>query len=192
MIRVMGADNFPQLISDRLRLRAFNAADAPTVRRLAGDRDIAATTLSVPHPYPEGLAERWIASHYEAFVDGRRISLAITRLEDESLIGAISLMLDGNNRRAELGYWVGRPFWGQGYASEAARAMLDFGFENLGLNRIFAHHMQDNPASGRVLLNIGMQPEGVLIQHILKWDQYKDIALYGLTRDHYRSGGDSA
>jgi RimJ/RimL family protein N-acetyltransferase len=94
-------------------------------------------------------------------------------------------MLDGNHRRAELGYWIGRPFWGRGYATEAARAMLDFGFGSMGLNRIFAHHMRDNPASGRVLANIGMTREGVLSQHILKWDQFRDVVLYGLTRERF-------
>jgi RimJ/RimL family protein N-acetyltransferase len=187
MIQAMGANNYPEMVSERLRLRAFTAADADAVTDLAGDRAIAATTLSIPHPYARGDAEQWIASHQEAFVDGRRVSLAITLLDGAALIGAISLMLDGNNRRAELGYWVGQPFWGHGYATEAARTMLDFGFEGLGLNRIFAHHMEDNPASGRVLSNIGMEPEGVLRQHILKWDEFKDVVLFGLTRERFRA-----
>lgn len=187
MIRAMGASNYPEMLSERLRLRAFTAADADAVTDLAGDRAVAATTLSIPHPYARSDAEQWIASHQEAFVDGRRVSLAITLLHDEALIGAISLMLDGNNRRAELGYWVGRPFWSQGYATEAARTMLDFGFEGLGLNRIFAHHMADNPASGRVLSHIGMEREGLLRQHILKWDEFKDVVLFGLTRERFRA-----
>ena len=143
MIQAMGANNYPEMASERLRLRAFTAADADAVTDLAGDRAVAATTLSIPHPYARVDAEQWIASHHEAFVDGRRVSLAITLLDGSTLIGAISLMLD-----AELGYWVGQPFWGRGYATEAAQTMLDFGFESLGLNRIYAHHMQDNPASG--------------------------------------------
>jgi RimJ/RimL family protein N-acetyltransferase len=185
MIQTLGADNFPEFLSERLRLRAFAAADADPMTSLAGDRAVAATTLSIPHPYTRGDAERWIASHLEAWVEGAGLSLAITRIDDETLVGAISLMLDGNHRRAELGYWIGQPFWGRGYATEAARAMLDFGFGSMGLNRIFAHHMRDNPASGRVLGKIGMTREGVLSQHVLKWDQFRDVVLYGLTRERF-------
>ena len=87
--------------------------------------------------------------------------------------------------RAELGYWIGKPYWGQGYCTEAARATLDFGFEQLGLNRIFAHHFARNPASGRVMQKIGMTREGRLRQHVKKWDAFEDLELYGILKDHW-------
>lgn len=181
------ASGYPLIASRRLRLRGFRGTDAEAVAALAGHRDVAATTLTIPHPYPGHEAESWIQSHHQAFVAGERISLAITRRKDGQLVGAIALSLDGEHRKAELGYWIGRGFWGRGYATEAAAAVLHYGFEVLELNRIYAHHMQENPASGRVLAKIGLEPEGILREHVLKWGEYKDLVLYGLTRDRYRS-----
>ena len=181
------AGGYPEITTERLRLRGFRNTDAEAIVLLAGDREVAATTLSIPHPYPRREADRWIESHHQAFVDGERLTLAVTLRDVGQLVGAISLTLDGNHRNAELGYWVGRKFWGQGYATEAAAAMLEYGFEILGLNRIFAHHMRDNPASGKVLARVGLLEEGMLIEHVLKWGEYKDLFLFGLTRDRYRA-----
>ena len=80
---------------------------------------------------------------------------------------------------------LGRPHWGKGYATEAAAAMLDYGFGTLGLNRMHAHHMVGNPGSGRVLEKIGMTFEGEFPQHVLKWDRLVDIRLYGLLKSRY-------
>ena len=90
--------------------------------------------------------------------------------------------IEPEHRQAELGFWIGRDWWGQGYAREAARAVLRFGFETLELNRISAHHLVRNPASGRVLLAIGMQREGVLRQRVRKWGKYEDVVLYAVLR----------
>jgi [ribosomal protein S5]-alanine N-acetyltransferase len=181
------AGGYPEITTERLRLRGFCDTDAKAVAGLAGHRDVAATTLAIPHPYPRREADRWIESHHQAFVAGEGISLAITLREDGQLVGAIGLSLDGEHRKAELGYWIGREFWGRGYATEAAAAMLEYGFEVMELNRIYAHHMQENQASGRVLVRIGLEPEGILREHVLKWGEYKDLVLYGLTRGRYRS-----
>ena len=81
-----------------------------------------------------------------------------------------------------MGYWIGKPFWGQDYCTKAARAMLDFGFGPWELNRIHAYHFVRNPASGRVMAKIGMQYEGLLRQHVIKWGQFEDLALYGILR----------
>ena len=73
-------------------------------------------------------------------------------------------------------------YWGKGYATEAAREMLGYGFESLGLHRIFATCFPHNPASGRILKKIGMQYEGCQRQHLLKWGQFVDSELYGILR----------
>jgi len=72
------------------------------------------------------------------------------------------------------------PYWGQGYATEAAREMLRFGFEDLGLHRIFASHFKHNPASGRILNKLGMRHEGCQREHLVKWDQFVDSEQYGI------------
>jgi RimJ/RimL family protein N-acetyltransferase len=86
-----------------------------------------------------------------------------------------------------LGYWIGVPYWGKGYATEAANAVVEFGFGTLHLNRIFAHHFAGNTGSGKVLEKIGMRHEGQFRQHIRKWDKFIDIENYGLLAEEYRS-----
>ncbi len=141
---------WPVILSTvRLTLRPFRPQDAPDVSRLAGDREVAANTLTVPHPYEEGMASEWIAGHAPAAAAGERVVFAL--VHEAGLVGAMGLDFAPEHARAELGYWVGRPSWGQGFASEAARELVRYGFEVLGLNRIQAHHMVRNPASGRVL-----------------------------------------
>lgn len=76
---------------------------------------------------------------------------AITHSDDGRLFGAISIHVEKGQRLAEIGYWIGKPFWNRGYATEATRAAIAYGFEHLGSNRIQARHMTKNPASGRVM-----------------------------------------
>jgi len=170
----------PTLRTTRLVLRPFRPDDAPTVQRLAGEREIAASTLTVPHPYPDGAAEEWIATHATAWADQRVLTLAVTTPGDDALVGAVGLQLAMADRRAELGYWIGIPWWNLGYATEASRAIIGFGFTSLGLHRIMARHMARNPASGRVMQKLGMQREGVLRQHILKWGVFEDLVVYAV------------
>jgi ribosomal-protein-alanine N-acetyltransferase len=180
----------PILDTDRLVLRPFTLADAATVYELAGERAIAATTLTLPHPYPKGLATEWIRTHANAFAQGTAVNLAIV-LKSGPLCGTIGLGLVPEFQLAELGYWVGKPFWGQGYCTEAARAVLAYGFTTLALNRIQATHFVDNPASGRVMEKIGMTYEGCRRQHTRKWGVFKDIKLYGILRSDWQGPGRS-
>ncbi len=91
-------------------------------------------------------------------------------------------------RCAELGYWIGRFYWGQGYCTEAARQVLRYGFEDLKLNKICARHMQTNPASGRVMQKIGMRQEGCLRQHYNRWGEVVDYPIYGILHAEYHEG----
>lgn len=170
-----------------LLLRPFTLADAPDVQRLAGHRDIASTTLNVPHPYEDGIAEQWISGHQECRERGESVDWAITLRTSGALIGAISLLdISRRHASAELGYWIGRPYWGQGYCTEAARAVVDYGFRVLGLNRIHASHFTRNPASGRVLQKIGMTHEGHRRQAVERWGVFEDLEEYAILRSDPR------
>jgi RimJ/RimL family protein N-acetyltransferase len=153
---------------------------------LAGERDISSTTLNIPHPYEDGMAEEWIGTHRERFERGELANFAVVLRDDGRLVGAIGLVINQQFESAELGYWVGKPYWGQGYCTEAARAVLHYGFTVLGLNRIHAHHLSRNPASGRVMEKIGMTYEGCLSQHVKKWGDFEDIKVYGILRSDYK------
>ena len=177
----------PTLHTPRLTLRPFEMSDAPAVHRLGSAYEVALNTLLIPHPYLEGMAEEWIAKHQADFDENRVIHFAIDDGQLHSnLIGAMALVMK-NEGIAEIGYWIGVPFWGRGYASEAAKEVVRYGFEERGLNRIFACHFGRNPASGRVLQNAGMTYEGTLRQHLKKWDEYVDLVCYGVLRAEWLS-----
>lgn len=174
------------ITTERLLLRAYTIADAPAMQRLVSAREVALNTLRIPHPYPEGEAERWISSHEEARENGDHVFAVVLRDGDE-LVGTIGLHLKADNDSAEIGYWIGVPYWARGFATEAAVAVLRHGFENFPLNRIYALHFSRNPASGRVLQKIGMRHEGTLRQHVKKWGEYIDLECYGILRSDSNS-----
>lgn len=176
---------FPKLQTDRLQLRAFSAEDAADVARLCGDWEVAETTLNIPHPYELPMAEEWIGGHQRAFDEGEAVTFAISGKETAELIGAISIHVQKGNRLAEVGYWVGKPYWNRGYATEATKAVIAYGFDQLDLNRIQARHMTKNPASGRVMEKAGMKREGILRQSIFRWRTFEDVALYSILREEY-------
>ncbi len=159
---------YPGIEAQRLILRRFELSDSAAVQRLAGDRAIAATTLRIPHPYEYGDAMRWIGEHKERFEKGQEVVFAIVKQASAELVGAAGLTINREFNSAELGYWIGKDYWGQGYCTEAARAVVRYGFEQLGLNRIHAHHLASNPASGRVMAKVGMVREGLLRRHVKK------------------------
>lgn len=177
--------NQPTLSSPRLRLRPLTLSDAKTIQRLAGDRDIAYGTMLIPHPYEDGMAEEWIGKQDELFRNNQSATFAIERKQDDALIGTIGLTLFEKHGQAELGYWVGKPYWGNGYCTEASRAILKYGFRERKLHRIHAKHYVRNPASGRVMQKLGMQQEGVLRDHLFKWGVYEDVAIYGILESEF-------
>lgn len=157
----------PKLATRRLLLRPFVFADARRIEVLAGDAQVAKGSVRLPHPYPPGLAARWIASHETAWQTGNGVYYAVTCKESGELQGSVSLQL-AERRLADgkmayvgtLGYWLGVPYWGAGRMSEAVTALLAFAFLELGVDRIEASHASDNPASGRVMQKCGLQPLG--------------------------------
>lgn len=149
----------PTLATERLSLRPFVRSDSAELQRLAGDKRIADVTANIPHPYPDGLAEAWIAKRQPNWAAGRQASFAITRADDAGLMGAISLakIADG---AAGVGYWLGADYWGWGYMTEACRELFRFAKEDVQLKRLYAEVLTRNPASSHVLRKAGMQYNG--------------------------------
>jgi [ribosomal protein S5]-alanine N-acetyltransferase len=172
------------LATPRLSLRPYTEADIAELVPLIGAREIAATTLRIPHPYTEQNAREFL----ELIRDPQRLWLAITLRDNGRQIGGIGLTIDEQHRRAELGYWLGVEYWGRGYVVEAAREMVRYGFENRQLHRIFASHFKHNPASARVLKKLGMRYEGRQREHYCKWGQLIDSELYGILRHEWSDG----
>lgn len=175
----------PILHTEKLILRPFTLDDAPDVKRFAGDRDVASTTSAIPHPYEDGMAEEWISTHKPSFEKGTGINLAITlkdaeKLEGTILIGAIVIGIDQIEKIGELGYWIGKPYWNCGYCTEAANAIVKYGFDVLELTSIHAFHFKRNLASGRVLQKIGMRFEESFPKAVEKWGVLEDLVKYSI------------
>lgn len=176
----------PTLTAGSLLLRPFTMGDAPIVQLLVGDQRVSRYLLHVPYPYPDGAAETWIATHHKQFVENAGVTFAICTAVDGILRGAIGLELEPTQYRATMGYWIGFENWGRGIASVASKAVIGFGFDTLGLNRIMAEHMAANPASGRVMVKAGMQYEGRLRQHVFKDERFEDALTYAIVRQDCR------
>lgn len=171
------------LTTARLVLRPFTAGDAEAVQALLRDREVASTTAMIPHPYPDGAAAVWLATHEPRHQAGEAAIYAITLRDGGEVIGAIELRVEASHRRGELGYWLGKAYWDRGYATEAADAVLRHGVRELGLHRVHAAHMTRNPASGAVLRKIGMRHEGTLRGHVPKWGVLEDLEIWGVLDD---------
>jgi 8-oxo-dGTP diphosphatase len=158
---------FQPLRTERLTLRQLRAEDAAELHRLVNDWEVAKTLARVPFPYPRELADEWIASTRLELAEGRAWHLAIvgvehagTPEETEVLVGCIGLTLDAGRQEAELGYWVGRRFWGHGVGPEAAGRLARWALANLGISKLVASALVDNERSHAVLRRIGFRQVG--------------------------------
>lgn len=172
--------------TNRLILRSLQPSDAERVEMFASDYEVAKTTLNIPHPYPKNSASDFIERSIKLTGEGTTITYAIVLKETNHLIGLIGTSITERDNRAELGYWIGKPYWGLGYATEATREILKFGFTNLNLNKITARALKGNPGSWRVMEKSGMSYEGTQREHVLKWEKYQDLVNYGMVKDDFK------
>ena len=170
----------PTIETPRLTLRPFRPGDAPEVQHLAGAAEVAESTLSIPHPYPPGAAEAWIATQPAKWDDGSVATFAVVARDTRSLVGAIGLILAPQHACAEVGYWIGVPYWNRGFATEAGRALFDYAFGPLALHRIEGRHFTRNAPSGRVMQKLGMQFECVQRDGLRKNGRFEDVARYAI------------
>ena len=135
-------------------LRDLLRSDAARISLLAGNFDVASMTGTIPHPYSEEMAAEWIGS---ALAGEEGVVFAIVR--SGALIGCTGYRAFGEDH-AEFGYWIGKPYWGMGYASEAVRALILHAFETDGFDYLTVGHFSDNPASARIIAKFGFAPLG--------------------------------
>lgn len=141
-----------ELRTERLRLRKLKLADAARIAELAGDFDVARMTSRIPHPYSLVAADQWIGG-----LDDNEIVWAIEH--QQGLIGVCGFVR-GVGRVAEIGYWIGKPYWGFGFATEAARALVAYCFETADIRRLTCIHYADNAGSARVARKLGFRRTG--------------------------------
>ncbi|MCY3867052.1 MAG: GNAT family protein [Chloroflexi bacterium] len=180
-----------ELNSDLVRMRPLDTVDIPAIQRLAAAEEIAKNTF-VPHPYPPDGAENFVEQAREGWRQDEAYVFAIIEKASDKFAGCMGLHPVPAHHRAEVGYWIGLPFWGRGLATAALRLIIHFGFETLRLNRIAAGHFPQNPASGRVMQKANMRFEGTLRGALLHRDEYKDEARYAILREDFDANLSSA
>ncbi|MFL0584012.1 GNAT family N-acetyltransferase [Solibacillus silvestris] len=176
-----------KLETERLLLRPLTLDDSDRIEELAGEYDVAKSTLNIPHPYPKGSASQFIESIQTAEQNNKIVMFAIINKETKLLIGLINLNLSIPYQRGELAYWIGKEFWGNGYGTEAAKALLEYGFNFFKLNKIFAASFTTNPGSWKVMEKIGMKYEGTLKKHVSRFGQFYDLVYYGLLKEEFEN-----
>lgn len=147
-----------RLETGRLLLRPPESADIPRLIMLIGDYDVAKNLAVVPHPYGIEDARAYLERSARVRAEGTGFNFAILRKWDGVFIGCCGLKLDSGV--FEMGYWLGKPYWGKGYATEAARRLAGFAFHDLKAERLEAGYFHDNPGSGRVLEKLGARASG--------------------------------
>lgn len=177
----------PVLETIRLQLRSIGYSDTIVIQETANSREISDTMISLPHPYPDGEAERYIARKMHELEEGSSVTFVIEKKAEKGFCGLIEVRdIDNEHSQGELSFWLANKAWGNGYMSEVVQVIVQYGFEKLGLNRLYAYHMLRNPATGRVLEKNGFRREGLLRQRVRKWGKYEDVALLAILRQDWQ------
>jgi len=169
------------LLTQRLRLRPLTIDDVTSVQHFLGNEELAKQTVNLPHPFGDKEALDWIQSAFDDLASGSGYTLAIERRPDGVLLGAAGLLVAPKvPTRAELGYWIARTYWGDGIATEAVNALIDFGREKAGLSEIWACAFSENTGSRRVLEKAGFQEDFTRTEDCPARGGPRSITYYGL------------
>ena len=178
--------NIPTLHTERLILRPLASDDSHALTLLLSDGDVVSYMVTVPHILTELEAYAYIADIREKMAAGAEAYFAITRPDDNLMMGAVALHIQAEHRRAELGYWLGTAYRGKGYMREAVARVVRYAFEELNLNRLYGYAMTHNAASITVMEQAGFRYEGTLRQDTLRDTRRIDVSFYGLLREEYQ------
>ncbi len=171
---------------NNVNLRKVTKSDAQSIYEHARDKEISRYTF-IPHPYKLRDALHFIRLTHQQIRKGREYHLGIEYRATGSIIGMVGLAgVNQKDQNAEVGYWLAKKYWGRGYATEALRLMLWYGFSELKLFRIWARVMHPNLVSARMLERIGFTLEGCLRKSINQNGQWLDELRYGLLRDEFK------
>lgn len=172
------------IINEKCSLTEFRSSDKPALVEHLRDKEIYDRTLRIPYPYTEKDADEWQGIVAKTTQQQRRPVHFAIRTVGDFLIGGCGFdgFQVGKSHRAEIGYWIAKPFWGQGIMTAVVQRLCQHGFEECGLVKVTAHVFAMNPASARVLEKCGFEQEGYLKKHYLKDGQYLDARLYARFR----------
>eukprot|EP00461_Guttulinopsis_vulgaris_P009664 UN09735 len=176
-------NNNIQIETSRLILRLPHYDDVPAMVDVYNNKMMYETTLSLPYPYTE--------EHARGFIEFCRnkadtlTHFAVIDKQTGEFLGGVSFGITPKHQQAEVAWSIAEKHWGKGYCTEAAQALIDYGFTHKSLIKIFGRHFTNNPASGRVMMKIGMKHEGVLRSHVIKEGEAHDLYMYGILREEW-------
>jgi len=172
-------------VTDQIHLSEIQPSDQAAVLEHLQEKEIYDRTLRIPYPYTEADFQAWLQIvEKTSEQQGQRVHWAI-RNEVDFLIGGCGFdsFQVGKSHRAEIGYWLAKPFWGRGIMTAVVRRACEFAFAEFGLVKIVAHVFADNAASAKVLEKCGFQQEGYLRKHYLKDGKYLDARPFALVKE---------
>lgn len=178
-------NEFPILETERLVLKKLRQKDLQLIVKYAGDEEVSKYTLNMPFPYNTKDAIWWIKFSEHCFEDKSRYIFGIYLKETNEFIGGIDIQGVNRDMKANVGYWVAKHFWNKGIMTEALNRILQFGFEELKLNKIYAMYLLENESSGRVMQKVGMVKEGELIDHNFSKGKFRSVAQYRMLKREY-------
>ncbi|MGR7945505.1 GNAT family N-acetyltransferase [Paenibacillus sp. M.A.Huq-81] len=169
-------------------LRRYKKEDAEAVFEAAGRREIAETTVSIPHPYPRETADWWVSFANENFEQGKAYEWGLFKKESPNVyVGNCGFVsVSAEHRNGELGYFIHSDYWNAGYATEACQAIVEFGFNILGLERIKGRCFARNIGSKKVMEKAGLLVEGLAKHEVLKWGTFEDVWHLAVIRSEWQ------
>lgn len=172
-------------LTNRLILKQVLIKDAKKIDTLMNDYSIASNNYNVPYPYKDGYALEWIKKGIIEIQDGTLKRWKIEDVEYKQLVGIIEYRISLDHNRADIGYWIGKEYRGNGYCTEALTKVVDIGFRELNLMRIEIFCFSDNIASKHIIKKLGFIYEGTLRKDSKIIGEYKDSEAYSMLREEY-------
>ncbi|MBX2931703.1 MAG: GNAT family N-acetyltransferase [Chitinophagaceae bacterium] len=176
--------NVEVIETERLILNRPTEKDIKKISAILNNEIYAKNTINIPFPYTENDAKFWLDVVKEGWQKKNKFIFTIRLKENNTLIGAVGLTINSIFNKAELGYWLDEKYWNKGFATEAVKAIIQFGFTTLNLKRIFSTHFDFNNSSGKVMQKAGMKKEGILYCHTYKNGAYQNHILYAIINEH--------
>ncbi|VVM06311.1 diamine N-acetyltransferase [Methylacidimicrobium cyclopophantes] len=177
------------MVLERIYLRPLEEKDLERVRMLSGDPDCSWATRPITYPESVQSASSWLDEHITMTKKGKSVSLAVVLRDQDLFIGSVLLFLEPLHQRAEIGCWIGRPYWSRGYGTEACAGAIHHGFEVLRLHKVSAYCVSTNTGSLKMLAKLGMKWEGCLREHLKIRGCFEDLLVYGLLAEERTTAG---
>jgi [ribosomal protein S5]-alanine N-acetyltransferase len=175
----------------RVYLKSLGIEDADAIAQYGNDYQVAYNIGewgTFPHPYQKADALSFIEFATKGYMEGREMHLGIRLVESNALIGVLGLKnISAKNKKAEVGYWIGKDFWKKGYGGEAVSTIVEYGFSKLQLHRLEASTFTFNEASVKILEKIGFLREGISRDNVFHKEDFVDNIFFGLLKSEYKS-----